>query len=181
MSSHSGSYSLGPDNATLTVRTGRTGAAAKAGHNLEIRVSAWSARLELGEDPSATSLTLDVDSKSLKVLTGHGGIQALGDEDKANIETTIHDEVFKGGEISFRSTGVHDDGNGGLHVHGELNLLGTRGPAEFGLRISEDGHLTGSAEVVQTQFGIKPYSALFGTLKLKDEVEIDVDGRLTPQ
>jgi polyisoprenoid-binding protein YceI len=181
MSSHSGSYSLGPDNATLTVRTGRTGAAAKAGHNLEIRVSSWSAKLELGEDPSATALTLEVDSRSLKVLAGSGGMQALGDDDKANIETTIDDEVFKGGEIAFRSSAAHDDGNGGLHVHGELNLLGKTGPAEFTLKIADDGSFSGAAEVVQTQFGIKPYSALFGTLKLKDEVEIDVAGTLPSQ
>ncbi len=181
MSSHSGSYSLGPDSATLTVRTGRTGAAAKAGHNLEIRVSAWSAQLELGEDPAATSLSLDVDSRSLKVIAGSGGVQALGDDDKANIEQTISDEVFQAREITFHSTGVHDDGNGGLHVHGELNLLGNTGPAEFTLKIDEDGHLSGAAEVVQSAFGIKPYSALFGTLKLKDEVEIHVDGTLEPQ
>jgi polyisoprenoid-binding protein YceI len=181
MSSHSGRYNLGPDNATLTVRTGRTGAAAKAGHNLEIRVAAWSAQLELDEDPAAVSLSLEVDSRSLKVLAGSGGMQALGDEDKANIETTINDEVFKAREIAFHSTSVHDDGSGGLHVHGELNLLGRTGPVEFTLAIAEDGHLSGSAEVVQTAFGIKPYSALFGTLKLTDEVKIEFDGRLPSQ
>jgi hypothetical protein len=36
---------LGPDNARLTVRTGRGGAAAKAGHNQVLEVTRWSATL----------------------------------------------------------------------------------------------------------------------------------------
>ena len=40
-----GSYTLGPEQATLTVRTGKGGAAAKAGHNLQIEVTSWSAAL----------------------------------------------------------------------------------------------------------------------------------------
>ena len=37
---------LGPENGTLTVRTGRGGAAAKAGHDLVIEVERWSATLD---------------------------------------------------------------------------------------------------------------------------------------
>jgi hypothetical protein len=44
---------------------------------------------------------------------------------------------------------------------------------EFDLT-SRDGRLTGEATVKQTAFGIKPYSALFGTLKVADEVRIGI-------
>lgn len=182
MSSHTGSYSLGPDCATLKVKTGKTGAAAKAGHDLDIRVSTWSAQLELAADPGASSLSLSADSRSLRVLAGSGGMQSLGDDDRANIEKTIDDEVLKGGPISFRSTAVHAGaGAGMLHVHGELNLLGRSGPVEFALRIDDDGHFAAAATVVQTAFGMKPFSALFGTLKVSDAVEVSVDGTLPKQ
>ncbi len=181
MSSHSGSYTLGPDNATLTVRTGTAGAMAKAGHNLEIRVGAWSAQLTLGDDPAAMSLSLEVDSSSLSVISGAGGPKTLSDDDKVKIKKTIDDKMFKGREISFRSSGAHEDGAGGLHVHGELNLLGRTGPAEFSLKIDDDGHLSAVTEVAQTAFGIEPYSAMLGALKVKDEVEIAVDGVLPAQ
>ncbi len=181
MSSPSGSYTLGPDNATLTVRTGTAGAMAKAGHNLEIRVGAWSAQLELGDDPTAMALSLEVDSSSLSVLSGHGGPKALSDDDKVKIKKTIDDKMFKGREISFRSSGAHADGAGDLHVHGELNLLGTTGPAEFTLKIAENGQLSAVTEVAQTAFGIEPYSTMLGALKVRDEVEIAVDGRLPGQ
>ena len=36
---------------------------------------------------------------------GTGGMQALGDDDKANIHQTIDDEVLKRRDIMFRSTG----------------------------------------------------------------------------
>ena len=90
-----GTYTFGPENATLSVRTGRTGAAAKAGHDLLLQVTAWEATLEVGDGGAATSLELDADSTSLRVREGTGGMQALGDDDKANIEQTIDDEVLR--------------------------------------------------------------------------------------
>jgi hypothetical protein len=38
--------------------------------------------------------------------------------------------------------------------------------------VGEHGQVTLRATVVQTQFGIKPYSAMLGTLKISDEVEV---------
>src|SRR6476646_4093978 len=87
-----GIHELGPDNGTLTVRTGRSGAAAKAGHDLLIDVTAWSATIDVGEQ---TTVALDADATSLRVREGTGGIQALGDDDKQNIRQTIDDEVLK--------------------------------------------------------------------------------------
>ena len=84
-------YTLGPDDGTLSVRTERTGAVAKAGHDLLIHVTAWSATLELGDAPT---LALDADATSLRVREGTGGMKSLDDDDLANIETTIDDEVL---------------------------------------------------------------------------------------
>ena len=94
-----GTHRFGPDDGTLSVRTGRTGAAAKAGHDLLIAVTSWEATLELGADPEQGTLMLHADAASLRVLEGTGGIQSLGDDDKANIVTTIHDEILKGTAI----------------------------------------------------------------------------------
>ena len=38
--------------------------------------------------------------------------------------------------------------------------------------------MTGSAVVTQTEWGMKPYSALFGALKVADEVRVEIDARL---
>ncbi len=174
-----GTYELGPEHATLTVKTGKTGAAARAGHNLEIEVTSWSATLQVDDDPAISTVRLTADSRSLKVLNGTGGMQALGDDDKVSIKQTIDDEVLKGGGIEFRSRAVEPGPDGdSLRVTGELTLLGTRRPLAFDLQRAADGRFTATATVKQTNWGIKPYSALFGTLKVVDEVEVSCDGRL---
>lgn len=183
MPSHTGTYTLGPDSATLTIRTGKRGAAAMAGHNLQITVSSWSATLTLAEAPDASTLSLTADSRSLRVIEGTGGAQSLGEDDKLSIQQSIDGDVLKGGAISFESTKIHSAADHGgaaedIHVHGNLTLLGNTGPIEFTLQLDDAGHLTGAATVVQTAFGIKPFSILFGTLKVADEVEVSVDGNL---
>jgi hypothetical protein len=167
------SQRFGPDNARLTIRTGRTGGAAKAGHDLLIEVGSWEATLDLDAQPA---LTLSADSRSLKVLEGTGGIKSLSEDDKASILKTIDDEVLKGTPIEFRSSRVDRRGDGGLGVTGELGLGGRRSPVSFDLA-AQGGRLTGEATVKQTDFGIKPYSTLFGALKVADEVRVAIEAQ----
>jgi polyisoprenoid-binding protein YceI len=173
-----GSYRLGPGDGTLSVRTKRTGAAAKAGHNLLIHVTAWEATLVVGADPAESRLELAVDATSLRVREGTGGMQALGDDDKANIEQTIDDEVLKRQSITFRSTHVRVTPGGGLSVHGDLTLVGTTHPLAFDVSAGEDGRLSAATVVKQSDWGMKPYSALFGALKVVDEIEVGIDTAL---
>jgi YceI-like protein len=166
-----GSHQLGPDNARLTVHTKRTGAIAKAGHDLTIEVRSWQGELEIGDQSRAS---LSVDSSSFNVLEGHGGVQKLDDEDKRGIEQTIDDEVLMKREIKFESTDVKLDGDR-LTISGDLTLMGGTHPLAFELEVGDDGRLTGGAAVKQTDFGMKPYTALFGTLKVADEVEVRLE------
>jgi polyisoprenoid-binding protein YceI len=169
-------YRLGPDDGTLSVRTQRTGAAAKAGHNLLIHVTSWEATVELGEE---TIVTLDADGSSLRVQEGTGGMQALQDEDRENIRQTIDDEVLMGERITFRSTEVSPaTDSAGLRVEGELTLDGETRPLGFDLAITGEGTLEATAVVKQTDWGMKPYSGLFGALKVVDEVEVGIEATL---
>ena len=123
---------------------------------------------------------LDVDPTSLRVREGTGGMQPLGADDKANIETTIDDEVLKGQAIAFRSSEVQPASGGSrLSVRGDLTLLGETRPIAFDLLIG-DGTLRSSVVVKQTEWGITPYSALFGALKVSDEVEVESGRRAAP-
>ncbi len=171
-----GSYILGPTNGTLLVRTGRTGAAAKAGHDLVIEVTDWKATLEIGADPARTSLALDADAASLHVREGSGGMQALDKDDKASIRQTIDDEILKGKGIEFRSSEVSADADGTrIGVRGELTLVGVSHDIAFDLLFDGGGRLSANATLRQTDWGIKPYSTLFGALKVADEVEVTFD------
>jgi polyisoprenoid-binding protein YceI len=174
MAIQAGTYKLGPDNASLHVETGRNGAAAKAGHDLIIDVNSWEATLDVGDD---SSLQLSADPTSLHVREGKGGMQALKDDDKEDIRKTIDKDVLKKKSISFRSTSVEQAGDG-LKVSGDLEMGGKTKPVTFDLSES-GGTLSGRAAVKQSDWGIKPYSALFGALKVNDEVKVVVEAKLS--
>src|SRR5829696_3946055 len=165
-------HTLGPKDGTLLVHTGKGGAAAKAGHELTIEVTRWRGMID--EDGA---MTLSADPRSLRVLEGTGGMSPLGDEEKAGITQTIDDEVLTGRAIEFRSTRVEQRG-GRLDVSGELQLAGFKRPIDFALNLDDEGRLTGSAFVKQTDWKMKPFSALFGTLKVADVVEVSIDARV---
>jgi hypothetical protein len=168
-----GSYRFGPHNGRLTVRTGRTGAVAKAGHDLLLEVTTWNATLTVGDE---TTLEVDADATSFKVREGTGGMQALDDGDRANIEQTIDDEGLMREPITFRSTRVTELADG-LSVEGQLTVRGRTASVAFDVTVA-DGRLTAIAPLRHSDHGMKPYSALFGALKVADEVKVEVDARL---
>ena len=167
-----GTHRFGPGNATLSVRTRRGGAAAKAGHDLLLHVTAWEGTLTIGDDGAPAAAELTADASSLRVQRGTGGMKALDDADRANINQTIDDEVLERRDIAYRSIAVD-----GSRVEGELTLAGKTRPLALELTVDE-GSVRGSATITQSDWGMKPYSALFGTLKVLDEVEISLQGHV---
>ena len=179
LAAEDGAHRLGPSDGTLSLRTGRGGAAAKAGHDLLIRVTRWEAQLAVGEDAAGSRLTLDIDGGSLRVVEGSGGMKPLTDSDKADIATTIDDEILKREPITFRSTQVQPSADGsGLSVEGDLTLLGETRPVAFDVALGEDGTITAATVITQSRWGITPYSTLFGTLKVNDDVAVEMTARL---
>jgi polyisoprenoid-binding protein YceI len=74
-------------------------------------------------------------------------------------------------EIRFRSTRVTREGDA-WRVEGELSLHGQTRPVT--LRVSGSGGLyIGSLKLKQTAFGIQPVTAGGGTVKVKDELQLD--------
>jgi len=59
-----------------------------------------------------------------------------------------------------------------------LEMGGKSKPVEF-VVVGDGGNVTGSATFSQSDWGIKPYSALFGALKVNDDVTVEVEGSLS--
>jgi polyisoprenoid-binding protein YceI len=175
-----GTFKLGPRDGTLSVRTARTGAAAKAGHDLLLHVTDWEATIEAAADPAQTSVGLVADATSLRVQEGTGGMQPLEEKDIASIHESIDADVLRKQDIAFRSTRVESADDGRMHVEGDLTLAGTSHPIGFDLVVSDDGRISGRAVVKQTDWDIKPYSILFGALKVADEVDVEIDAGPPP-
>ena len=68
--------------------------------------------------------------------------------------------------------------DGGFDVEGELDLLGVTPPARVRAVASTAATSPAAPQVKQTDWRIKPYSALFGTLKVADVVEVSIDATL---
>jgi polyisoprenoid-binding protein YceI len=173
-----GIHELGPDTGSLVVKTYREGLAARAGHDLIIEVRQWGATLEVGEDLSQSTLELHADARSLYPREGLRGVKPLTDKDRDEVRRNIDGKVLGGERISFRSSAVEAAGDGRLLVRGELTIRGRSRPASFELSVGADGHATGTAQLVQSDWGIKPYRGLMGALKVRDSVEVVFDGVL---
>jgi YceI-like domain len=174
-----GTYRLGPEHGTLSVRTRRTGAAAKAGHNLRFQVTAWEAVLEVADDPASSLAELSADGGSLRVVEATGGVTSLSEGDKRGIEQTVDDEILRRRQVVFRSSSVEANG-AGFRLEGELTLMGAAFPYTIDVTVDGDGVLRAQTVVRQTDHGMKPYSTLFGALKVVDEVTIELEARLQP-
>jgi len=178
-----GVYRLGPPSGRLLVKTGRTGLGARAGHDLVIAATSWDGRVTVNPGgPAQSSVTVDVDVDSFEVREGTGGVKPLTDSDRSEIKRTIRGKILHTSQhptITFQSTSVSGSPEA-LTVDGELTIMGVTRPIAVHGAVRDDGRVRGSATVVQSKWGIKPYSAFLGALKLADEVAIEVDGMLTP-
>jgi polyisoprenoid-binding protein YceI len=175
-----GRHSLGPGNASLEVRTYREGVAAKAGHDLSIDVTRWEATLEVAGEPAGWTIELDADPRSLEIREGLRGVKPLTERDRVEIRRNIDEKVLGDHPIRFRSTGVRAAQGGRLTVDGELAMAGSTGPLSAQLSVEEQGGISGTIPLRQSQWGIKPYRGLMGALKVRDEIEIVIAATPTP-
>jgi len=173
-----GSFRLGPDSGRVVIKTGRAGLAARAGHDLTIEVTRWSATVTVPSDGvAAAEVAAELDLGSLAVLEGTGGAKPLSDKDRRDILNTAG-KILGGGTARFTSTRIIPAASGGA-IEGTLTLNGTTRPARLQLVSRGPGQYRGTATVWQTDHGITPYTGFFGALKLKDEVTVEVEADLT--
>ena len=170
-----GIHRLGPENASLQVKTYREGMAAKVGHDLVIEVTRWDATVDL----TAATVELNADARSLEVRDGVRGLKPLTDKDRSEIHKNIDDKVLKGQPIAFRSTAVRlSEAGGPFVVDGQLTMAGKTRPVTAQLHVDADGRVGGTIPLTQSDWGIKPYRGLMGALKVRDSLEIVLDAHL---
>jgi polyisoprenoid-binding protein YceI len=164
-----------PSNAKCQVFTFKDGLLSKIAHDLRIDVT----KFHIDADPSVPSVRAEFDPRSLRVVTamseGRDNPTALSDSDKKKIEGQIVDEVLHGNQhdkITFVSDSCRKTDDG-YELSGQLTLHGvTR-------RIQASAHLDGAQHVAelslnQPDFGVTPFKAMMGTLKVKPEVRVRI-------
>jgi hypothetical protein len=173
-----GNFRLGPDTGRVVLKTGRAGLAAMAGHDLTLEITSWSAQVEVPDEDAggvaAATVTARLDLGSLAVREGSGGAKPLSDSDRRDIKKTIGG-ILGDGEATFASSRIVRSGATGGAIEGTLTIKGKSQPVRLQVTEPQPGKYRGSATIQQTAFGIKPYTGLFGALKLKDEVGIEFE------
>jgi polyisoprenoid-binding protein YceI len=168
-------WTLNPDDGELLVCTGVAGRAAKMGHRLTIAMKRWEATVRWsGGEPVTAQLTVDVDG--LDVLHGEGGLTPLSAPEKVLVRSNALRQLGSGRfpQICFDAD-VIDRSQDGYRLAGTLQIRGTTRAQVIDLRAEDLGdvwRLSSQAVVRQSEFGVKPYSLLMGSLKVADDVTV---------
>jgi polyisoprenoid-binding protein YceI len=180
MALRTGRYILGPKDGTVLVMTGRDGPAARMGHNLTLEATRWNATVVVDvQDPSRSKVTASVDAGSLVVVEASGGPLGLSDSQRVEVEDIVREKVLGSGRhprITFRSTAVSGDARR-VSVTGTLSIGRRTRPITLELRATgaKLPRIVATAAIVQTEFGIQPYSVLRGALRVADTVDLSVE------
>src|SRR6185312_2796848 len=136
------------------------GLASSFGHDAVLRVTSLS--LDVGDDDG---ITADFDAGSLRV------VDDISDSNRAEIEKNAVKtlEAQKYQRIEFRSVSVKRDGDR-ARIEGDLTLHGVTN--SITVNAQNDGkNWNAKITLDQRDYGIKPFSAMLGALKIKPNVE----------
>jgi polyisoprenoid-binding protein YceI len=167
---------LDPQCATLVLKTFRRGVASTVGHDLTLQVGAWKAEIEVVPAPAASTVRATVQTGSITVAGSSGGVTPLTAGNRRDIEKTLRKQLGsdRHPEAVFVSTGVSAN-DGQVDLAGTLTLSGVTVPVQLTVRETAPEQFLVTGSVRQTDFGITPYSALFGALQVRDEVELELE------
>jgi polyisoprenoid-binding protein YceI len=175
-----GRYRLGPEHGRLLLRTYRDGFGARAGHDLVIEVTRWSAELTVTGESTPAGLDVRADLHSLAVREGSGGVKPLTDRDRREIAVTARKVLDAGRhpEAAYTAASIEPDGQGWM-IDGGFTLAGRTRPLRLRAAPAGPGRYRVSGSVVQSEYGIKPYTAFMGALRVRDAVDFEVSVTLT--
>ena len=179
--SKSRTYTIVTGESSFWVFVEKSGLFSGLAHDHEIGIKTFSGRVVVPEaGASGGSLELDVNAQSLTVLD-----KKPSEEDKKKIYNSMHNEVLESAKyqkITFKSASVSNlkqtgDGysfilNGDLTLHGVTKRIAVPVSATI---TPQQLRAKGQYTLRQTDFGIKPYSAAGGTVKVKNEVVVHFD------
>lgn len=153
----------------------KDGLLAKVAHDLKMRVDDFS--IDVADDLGSVKATFQANRVSVlcAMKNGSDDYGTLSDGDKKKILGNIADDVLNSRRhptITFESTSVREQGSGRV-VSGNLTLNGHTRSVSATVR-EESGSWVTDVTLQQPDFGIKPYKALGGALKVKPEVRVTV-------
>lgn len=157
---------------TMTVHVYKAGMLSAFGHDHEI-----AAPIAQGSvDVAGRKVELVVNTSTMRVQDPKASEKDRGEVQKTMLGPDVLDaDTHK--EIRFHSAAAEPAGPGAWKVSGELTIHGATRPVSLDVR-EHDGHYAGTCKLKISEFGIKEIKAAGGTVKVKDEIQIDFDIQL---
>ena len=167
---HDSTHVYGPEHLTLDLFTEREGVLSRAGHDLHLRAEQLTARREGG------LVHVEIVAGSVEPICARIGDRdafgLLSDADLKRIRSNLHGEILQVRRFPWiRATIAPPTEPGQRHCEAEVELCGRRGRVRLFLERRADRVLA-HAEVVQTAFGIEPYTTMFGAIRVKDTIAL---------
>lgn len=157
----------------VRIFTFKEGLLSAIAHDLELACE----RFSITWDDARSKVSATFEPSSLRVLHpvvhGRPSPGTLSARDLSKIESNIASDVLRrGGEIRFESSSVVPEGEG-FALRGALTLNGRTNEIGASVR-KEGGRYVAEVVLDQPRWGITPFSAMMGTLKIKPEIRVRV-------
>jgi polyisoprenoid-binding protein YceI len=168
-------WTLDAAGGELLVRTGVKGRAAQMGHRLTIAMKRWQAAVSwAGGQPVTAELLVETDS--LQVLRGDGGVKGLSAPEKALVRSNALRVLgaSRFPEIGFIADSIERTGDG-YRLGGKLRIHGKSRTHVIDLHTEDLGdswQISAESTVRQSDYGVKPYSLLMGAVRVADDVAV---------
>jgi polyisoprenoid-binding protein YceI len=165
----SGGAQAGTPSSTITVHVHKSGLFSAFAHDHVITAPIASGSL----DAKAMTVQITVPTKQMKVADPD-----VSEKDRSEIQSDMLGpkvlDTDKYPEIRFQSSHVEKMGDQRYRVTGKLQLHGTSRELTFEVTGGPDRY-QGKTKLKQTDFGIQPVTVAGGTVKVKDELELEFD------
>lgn len=163
-------------NSECLVFSFKDGLLAPLAHDLKMRVE----RFSIEVDDATHEIKASFDPSSIRVVCaqvdGRDDPSALSEGDMKKIHGNLVKDVLhvrKHPEIRFDSTNVVSRGEG-FAIEGTLRIHDKSRNIQASVRADGDRWVT-EVQVHQPDFGIKPFTAALGTLKVKPDVLVRIE------
>jgi polyisoprenoid-binding protein YceI len=172
----------------VTILVGKTGLLSFAGHAHEVVAPAVGGRVTFDPtDLQGASVSLDFDASALRVTGKDESAADVPQVQSAMLSDQVLD-VARFPRIAFKSRRIvvsaRTATSATLQIEGDMTLHGTTRPMTIraAATLDPDGRVTarGSFTLKQTEFGMVPVTAVGGTVRVKDDLDIQFVLKASP-
>jgi len=158
-----------PHESAVTIHVFKAGLFSGLAHNHLVLAPIGGASVE----PDAKKVEVSFSTKDMRVIDPE-----VSDKDRAEIQSTMLGpkvlDTAKYPEIRFKSSSIEQTSPEHYRVTGTLDLHGKQKELSFEVTGTPE-HYHGATKLKQTDFGIQPISMFGGSVKVKDELDLEFD------